>query len=115
MSFSFTGWDAVWGFWLISVLTAIVGCVVTCYMGKSVILVSTSFVGSYLFMRSWTLFFPGYFPSEAELLDTENPIEPDAMFWVFIAIWAVGFLIFTVFQCKRNDSNEELDDHFNKA
>ena len=64
-----SGWNAVWGYWVISIIMAALGCWAACYFGKTVVLLATSLVGSYLFMRSWTLFFPGHWPSEAELMD----------------------------------------------
>lgn len=59
-----TGWKAAWGYWVISVAMAAIGCLAACYAGKAVVLVGTSLVGSYMFMRAWTLFFPGHYPSE---------------------------------------------------
>ena len=59
------GWNAVWGFWVISCIMAIVGCVAAIYIGLPLVMIATSLVGSYLFMRSWTLFFPGNYPSES--------------------------------------------------
>ena len=47
-----SGWEAVWGFWVISGLMAAIGCVAACYLGTTVVLLSTSMVGSYLFMRA---------------------------------------------------------------
>ena len=64
-----SGWNAVWGYWVVSIIMAGLGCWAACYFGKTVVLLATSLVGSYLFMRSWTLFFPGHWPSEAELMD----------------------------------------------
>ena len=97
--YGMSGWDAVWGFWLIASICGIAGLVAACYLGKSVVLLSTSMVGSYLFMRSWTLFFPGHYPSEAELIDGSG-LEPDAAFWGFISIFVVSFILSGVFQCK---------------
>merc|ERR1712165_376591 len=96
-----SGWEASWGFWVISVIMAIVGCVTACYLGKTVVLLSTSMVGSYLFMRAWTLFFPGHWPSEAELIDGTE-LEPDAEFWVFFGVFIAGFIGCATFQCLRD-------------
>merc|ERR1719510_267812 len=76
-----SGWEASWGFWVISILMAVIGCVLACYLGTTVVLLSTSMVGSYLFMRAWTLFFPGHFPSEAEIMNNTNTMDYDAIFW----------------------------------
>jgi len=66
---NFSGWTAVWGYWLVSSLMAVVGVVLSYYIGLTLVLISTAFVGSYLFMRSWTLFFPGHYPSESQLMN----------------------------------------------
>ena len=91
-----SGWDAVWFYWFISCLMGAIGCLVSCCFGKALVMVSTSGIGSYLFMRSWTLFFPGHYPSEAELMDGTSDFEYDGIFWVFIALfvilWPLTFL-----------------------
>ena len=109
--FSLSGWSSVWGFWLISVLTGAAGCVASCYLGKAIVLISTSLVGSYLFMRSWTLFFPGNYPSEAELVTGEFELENDLIFWVFIGVFALSFIISIFFQKKSDKSHEDLDEY----
>lgn len=48
-----SGWNAIWGFWVISAVMAIIGCVATIYLGMPVVMVATSMVGSYLFMRPY--------------------------------------------------------------
>jgi len=58
-------WEAAWGYWLIVSICAVVGLLVASKQGVPIVMVSTAFAGSYLFMRSWTLFFPGNWPSEA--------------------------------------------------
>lgn len=105
-----SGWDAVWGYWVIAIATASIGCLAACFLGKSVVLLSTSMVGSYLFMRAWTLFFPGHWPSEAELIDGTE-LEPDAEFWVFFGVFIAGFIGCATFQCLRDETHEDLDDY----
>jgi hypothetical protein len=109
--FSLSGWSSVWGFWLISVLTAAVGCVASCYLGKAIVLLSTSLVGAYLFMRSWTLFFPGNYPSEAELMSEDFELDTTAIFWVFIGVFILSFITSVIFQKKRDISHEDLDEY----
>ena len=100
-----SGWNAVWGYWVISILMAGLGCLAACYFGKTVVLLATSLVGSYLFMRSWTLFFPGHWPSEAELMDEDNVLDVDAFFWLFVGIFASTFAFSALFQCMRGKSH----------
>ena len=111
MIYGISGWKAVWGYWLISIVMAGLGCVAACYLGKSVVLVSTSLTGSYLFMRSWTLFFPGHYPSEAELVDDYSNLELDDTFWIFIGIWVFCFVCSAIFQCKHAKTHSDLDNY----
>lgn len=106
-----SGWNAVWGYWVISIIMAGLGCWAACHFGKTVVLLSTSMVGSYLFMRSWTLFFPGHWPSESELMDDDNVLDVDAFFWLFLGIFATTFVFSAIFQCMRNKSHEDLDEY----
>ena len=61
-------WDAEWGYWFLSCITGVAGLVLAFRYGIPLVQASTALIGSYLFMRSWTLFFPGDYPSEAELV-----------------------------------------------
>lgn len=112
---SMSGWTAVWGYWVVCSLMAVIGVVLSYYFGLTVVLLSTSFVGSYLFMRSWTLFFPGHYPSEAELVNNASNLELDAIFWVFVGVFAVSFIGSICYQRKYNEVHAELDDHYKKG
>ena len=107
-------WNALWGFWVFACTMAIVGCVLALFIGIPLVQVSTALVGSYLFMRSWTLFFPGSYPSEEALIESkgEEALEMDAFFWMYVGIFIVSFLISLTFQCKSEDQHEELKDHY---
>jgi len=105
---SFCEWEAAWGFWIISVSMAIVGFLVSCKFGKGIVILSTALIGSYLFMRSWTLFFPGHWPSEAQLMDPAN-LELDSTFWIFFSIFAVGFIGSAFYQKNYQKEHEDLD------
>ena len=105
---SMSSWEAVWGFWMIAVTMAIVGFLVSCKFGKGIVLLSTSMIGSYLFMRSWTMFFPGHWPSEAQLMQPDE-LETDAAFWIFFSIFVVGFIGAYFFQKNYQDEHEDLD------
>ena len=60
-----SGWEPEWGYWMLTSIFALIGFIFACYYGVPVVMVLTSIVGSYLFMRAWTLFFPGHYPSES--------------------------------------------------
>ena len=58
------GWTSLWAMILISLGFAIGGGYVSFKFPKMTILVATSGIGSYAFMRGWSYFFKGY-PSES--------------------------------------------------
>lgn len=110
---SMTGLTANWAYWVVSAILGITGCILACFFGKTIVLLSTSLVGSYMFMRSWTLFFPGHYPSEQEIVDDYSTIEYDMAFWIFIGIFIVTFIGSFVFQKKRGIVHEDLDNDDN--
>ena len=105
-----SGWDAVWGYWVISIVCGAIGCWAACHFGKFVVMLSTSGVGSYLFMRSWTLFFPGHYPSESDMMDGGDSMDYDGIFWLFIGVFAVSWVGSYIFQAKFTHYHEELEE-----
>ena len=109
-----TGWKEVWGFWLISCSLAVIGSWASCTSGATVVLVSTALIGSYLFMRSWTMFFPGHYPSESAIADgavEEEELYVDPVFWAFIGVFLACLLGSTCFQYQRGHDHEDLYDY----
>ena len=108
--------NAVWGFWVIACTGAIVGALLACWLGMPLVLVCTSLIGSYLFMRSWTLFFPGSYPSEEALIESkgEAALEMDALFWMYVGIFIFSFIVSLTYQCKYQKHDDELEEHFQK-
>lgn len=93
---SASGWEDEWGYWTLVTFFAIVGCLFAYHYGVPVVMTLTSLVGSYLFMRAWTLFFPGYYPSESQIVSPVKHADGDAFemtgwFWLFIGIFCVTF------------------------
>ena len=86
--------DAEWGYWFLSCVCAIAGFALSFKYGIPLMQITTAFVGSYLFMRSWTMFFPGHYPSEAELVKKgDEPLDISGIFWLFVGIFIVTFTI----------------------
>ena len=112
---SASGWTAAWGWWVISIIMAIVGTLLAYGLGRPVVLTATSFVGSYLFVRAWTLFFPGHWPSEAQLMSDYDSVETDSIFWVFVSLLIISIIGSICFQTKRGKVHKDLDDAFQRA
>ena len=90
-----SGWEAEWGYWFLTCFFAVIGCYISWRLDETVVITLTSLVGSYLFMRAWTLFFPGIYPSESKIVssassDTQGSFEMTGMFWVFVLLWIGG-------------------------
>lgn len=115
---------ALWAMVLFSVACAVLGGFLSFKYSRSVVLVMTSIIGSYAFMRGLSYFFGG-FPSEAELyhqLKEEESIENlTQTFWIYLAMFVCGTIMAIVFQARNNDEHEmlkndktyaESDDHY---
>ena len=99
-------WDAEWGYWFFSIISATAGLGLAFKFGIPLVQVSTAFVGSYLFMRSWTLFYPGHYPSEAELVKSgDEPLDISGLFWLFVGIFIVTFALSLTYQCKKGEKH----------
>jgi len=129
--FAICAWSAggefseIWIFFVVSVIAMLILLAVP-FCGPSkhlykdagvdanVVRLYTLVVGSYLFMRSWTFFFPGLdFPSELELVYPEDEDKKDdSLFWVNFIIFLGSIALFSgVNYWKRKKINE--DDYFN--
>ena len=107
-------WNEVWGYWVLAVGCAVVGGVLALFLGLPLVMTCTSLVGSYLFMRSWTLFFPGSYPSEEALIASkgQEALEMDGLFWMYVGIFVVTFMVSLTFQCKYAEHHKSLTDHY---
>jgi len=61
-----TWWPSVWAYAGIAFGTAIVGCILASHFREDVIIVSTSLIGSYIFVRGISMFAGGY-PDEVTM------------------------------------------------
>jgi hypothetical protein len=83
----------LWIMMTFSCLSALVGGFLSFKFSKQVVLVSTSLIGSYAFMKGLTYFFGG-FPGEATIyqsLKQQTPIEGlTNAFWIYLALFVSG-------------------------
>lgn len=69
-------WGPTWFLWVLAVLGGIAGFFFAKKTGPTVVNLSTSFIGSYLFMRSLTIFFwPTHWPSEKDIINGDIATE----------------------------------------
>ena len=100
-----------WVYWFLSVVSAIAGLIISFKCGTAIIVFSTALVGSYFFMRSWTLFFPGNWPSEAELIKNQDAssLDMSGLFWLYVSIFLATFTLSLWYQCTRGVKNDAVD------
>jgi len=85
--------EALWAMIGLCVLCAVAGGFLSFKFSKQVVLVCTSLIGSYAFMRGWTYFFGG-FPSETDLMTSmrqQQPIDVTQAFWIYLSLFLLGF------------------------
>jgi len=103
-----------WEMIVFAVLGSIIIGILAFKWGKEIVILCTSFIGSYMFMRGWTFIFEGY-PSEGEIwsdIQEGHELEITATFWIFFAVWLVSFVISTVIQFKIMDDHDDLKGHY---
>lgn len=99
-----TGWESMMFYIIVTASCMIGGGLLACKHPEFVKKWLTSCVGSYIFMRGWTYYFGG-FPSEMEMYsmmahENSDPLEFTWMFWLYVAIFAGGILVFVWAQGK---------------
>ena len=98
--------------------------------GAYVVIFGTSLIGSYLFMRGWTVLFKGW-PTESELVAMFNsgePIDLGGKFFIYIGVLFVTFIFTSFWQWGKDfekdmhpdlvgddDDFERLEDPLNKS
>ena len=91
-----TGWESYWGMIGIAATCALVGGFLTFGLGKPIIVIATSLVGSYIFTRGLTLVFAEGYPNEAEIYENLKdgaPVVFDWHFWLYLAIFITAFIL----------------------
>lgn len=92
-----TGWESMTFLIVVCGITTISGAYASWKHGEWLVLLSTSFVGSYFFMRGWTFYF-GHYPNEMTVYSgiasgvdvSEEYLE--WQFWVYYLVFIGGFI-----------------------
>lgn len=112
-------WSALWAMITFSIVFAILGGLVAFKFSKWVVLLSTSGIGSYAFMRGWSMFLGG-FPTESEMmadLQSGEDLDLTWAFWVYFALFIGGWIGSTIWQYKKEPEHESIknDEYYNRA
>lgn len=103
-----------WEMITFAVVLGIVGGFTHFKWGQQLVVIGTSFIGSYLFMRGLTFIFEGY-PAETEIwsdIREGHELEITSNFWIFIGVWVAGFVISMIVQFKAMEDHDELKNHY---
>ena len=103
-------WQSFIGMVTLTAVGAVVGGVLSCKYGPELVLIGTSFLGSYIFMRGWTYILGG-FQSEAEIVNkiaNHEVLEIPVSFWWYMLVFLGVFLFSIQWQYIKEEDSEEL-------
>lgn len=111
-----TGYEALWLFYTIVVLGALICGFLTFKHKDGFLSFCTAFLGGYIFMRGWTFYF-GHYPSEVEMyqmIKAGQEIDLEWQFWVYYGVFvvtAVGGYVWQVSYYPHSD--KKVDEYIN--
>lgn len=104
--------EAEWALWVFVVLGGLAGFFAGCKLGRAVVNISTSFIGSYFFTRALTMFFwTDHWPSETDIVNGTLPDDLGYQFWIFFAILVISTISSSVIQKNAGEDHEDLDEY----
>lgn len=114
-----TGFEAMWFFIVLEIICVILCGIASWKFAKVVVIVATSGIGSFLFIRGWSYFFGGW-PTTQEMMATaglNNDEVDDGMataYWVYFGLTLATWLFFVIWQVKKEHGkdHQELDDFY---
>ncbi len=90
-------------YWCFNIALALIFGLLTIWLYRHMLIISTAFVGSYLFIRGISLY-AGHFPSEADLINeikySEFRTHIDPIFYVYMVSWVIASIISMIIQYK---------------
>lgn len=112
-----TGYEALWLMILSGAVFAVLGGFVSYKCGKALILLATSGLGSYVFVRGWAYFFGGWAGIGEMMSSIANDEEIDVTIaiWIYLGIFVFCFIFAMCYQSKREKDHPDLEkDEFYK-
>ena len=85
---------------VISVLGALVMTVLSIRQYDNIVIFGTAMLGSYCFVRGFSLFIPDSLPNESAILDKIVNLELEFTFYIYLAVFLIMFGGGVVFQNK---------------
>jgi hypothetical protein len=96
-------------FWVVTISCAIAGCILSFFAYNHVIIIGTSFTGSYLFIRGFSLYIGG-FPNEFEIakaLSNGSVDSIDPWFYLYLAVIIILTILCAIVQYKQFKKDKE--------
>ena len=102
-------WESLVGWAVLVSLFGLVGVSLTIKFEGEIILFGTSFIGSYVFVRGWSLIFGGW-PSETTIfvnLKSGEHLDLSWSFYVYLVVTLMLFALTSYWQHKKEPHHEE--------
>ena len=110
-------WKSYWGYWGLAVSFCVLFTVLTCKYGQQMVMVATSFFGSYIFVAGLNYVFGGsvgLITMVAKIQDGEN-VTFSAATYIYLVVFICMFAFSTVWQAYKEPEHEELAEHTKKG
>ena len=106
------GWESLIGWAVLVSLFGLIGGALTFKFGSEIILFGTSLIGSYFFVRGWSLIFGGW-PSETVIfvsLRSEEHLDVTWSFYIYFVLTLVLFGLTSWWQHKKEPHHDEVEE-----
>ena len=92
---------------ILALVIAILGAASMAFLSirhyDNIVIVATSLLGSYCFVRGFSLFLPGTFPSETSILDEIKNGSIQYTFYIYVAVCLLLSALGSVYQRKQRN------------
>ena len=112
-----SGWKSLYGYWGLAVTFCVLFTVLSCIYGQQMVLLATSFFGSYLFVSGLNYVFGGsvgLVTMLAKIQDGEE-VTFTASTYIYLVVFVCMFAFTTVWQFYKEQEHEELANHTKKG
>jgi len=111
------GWESYWGFWSITIAVAVIGGILSCKFNSMIVILATSFFGSYIFVTGLNYIFggsPGLVTMVAKL-ENDEPVVFTGATYIYLVVLVCLFTFTAVWQSYKEEEHEELKKHTQKT
>jgi len=113
---AFIGSGAVWAMVLTAISCSVICGLLSFRFANAVVLIMTSVIGAYEFMRGVSYFLGGYPDMAVIFADLENNLPLDDMnnmFWIYLCLFLFVSVAGIVYQIRNNEEHDSLKQDVN--